>query len=136
MTEKPKLLEACGLERIQALMGEVVRKTSEREEVCVYRGEPECYPVVSSGLYRKCQDSTNEAFDMARVEQEMTENARQHTTLTDDDEILAEIQHFGGSTNLIDFTDDYLIALFFASFGSDGKGGRVVLRQATARVCR
>ena len=127
MTEKPKLLETCGLERIQALMGEVVRKTSKREELCVYRGEPECYPVVSSGLYRKCPDSTNEAFDIARVEQEMTENARQHTTLTNDDEILTEIQHFGGSTNLIDFTDDYLIALFFASFGSDGKDGRVVL---------
>ena len=127
MTEKPKLLEACGLERIQALMGEVVRKTSESEGACVYRGEPECYPVVSSGLYRKCSDSTKEAFDIARVEQEMTENARQYTTLTNDDEILAEIQHFGGSTNLIDFTDDYLIALFFASLGSDGKDGRVVL---------
>ncbi len=127
VTEKPKLLDTCGLKRIQALMGEVVRKTSKREEVCVYRGEPECYPIVSSGLYRKCPDSTNEAFDIARVEQEMTENARQHTTLTNDDEILAEIQHFGGSTNLIDFTDDYLIALFFASFGSDGKDGRVVL---------
>ena len=130
MTEKPELLESCGLgrlERIQALMGEVVRKTFEREGVCVYRGEPECYPVVSSGLYRKCLDSTNEAFAIARVEQDMTDNARQYTTLTNDDEILAEIQHFGGSTNLIDFTDDYLIALFFASFGSDGKDGRVVL---------
>ena len=127
MTEKPKLLEACGLERIQALMGEVVRKTSESEGACVYRGEPECYPVVSSGLYRKCLDSTNEAFAIARVEQDMTDNARQYTTLTNDDEILAEIQHFGGSTNLIDFTDDYLIALFFASLGSDGKDGRVVL---------
>ena len=127
MTENPKLLEACGLERIQALMGEVVRKTSEREGACVYRGEPGCYSVVSSGLYRKCSDSTKEAFDIARVEQEMTANARQYTTLTNDDEILAEIQHFGGSTNLIDFTDDYLIALFFASLGSDGKDGRVVL---------
>ena len=128
MTERPtRLLEVYGLVRIQALMGEIVRKTSEREEVCVYRGEPECYPVVSSGLYRKCFNSTNEAFDIARVEQEMTENARQHTILTNDDEILAEIQHFGGSTNLIDFTDDYLIALFFASFGSDGTDGRVVL---------
>ncbi len=42
-------------------------------------------------------------------------------------EILTEIQHFGGATNLIDFTDDYLIALFFASVKGDGKDGRVVL---------
>ena len=57
----------------------------------------------------------------------MVENARQYTTLVDDDEILAEIQHFGGATNLIDFTDDYLIALFFACIGSKGQDGRVVL---------
>ena len=100
MTEKPKLLETCGLERIQALMGEVVRKTSERKGACVYRGEPECYPVVSSGLYRKCSDSTKEAFDIARVEQEMTENARQYTTLTNDDEIFAEAKPKGQTLSL------------------------------------
>ena len=57
----------------------------------------------------------------------MVENARQYTTLTNDDEILAEIQHFGGATNLIDFTDDYLIALLFACVGSQGQDGRLVL---------
>ena len=108
-------------------MGEIVHKSSQREGTCVYRGEPESYPVVSSGLYRNCPDSANEAFDIARVEQEMADNARQYTTLTDDDEILAEVQHFGGATNLIDFTDDYLIAAFFASIASEGKHGRVVL---------
>ena len=74
--------------------------------------------MVSSGLYRLCPDSVNEAFDIARVEQEMAESAQQYTTLIDDDEILTEIQHFGGATNLIDFTNDYLIALFFASAAS------------------
>ena len=44
------------LERIHALMGEVVRKSSRRQGSCLYRGEPECYPIVSSGLYRKCPD--------------------------------------------------------------------------------
>ena len=64
---------------------------------------------------------------MGRVEQEMVENARQYTTLADNDEILTEIQHFGGATNLIDFTNDYLVALFFASVEGEGKDGRVVL---------
>ena len=109
-------------------MREVVSKSSKREDSCVYRGEPECYPVVASGLYRKCRpDSENEAFDIAQVEQETVEAARQYTTSGDDDDILTEIQHLGGATNLIDFTDDYLVALFFASDGGKGKDGRVVL---------
>ena len=127
MTERTEIPGACELGLLQSLMGEVVHKSSAREGTCVYRGEPESYTVVSSGLYRKCLDSANEAFDITRAEQEMVENARQYTTLVDDDEILAEIQHFGGATNLIDFTDDYLIALFFASVGSEGQDGRVVL---------
>ncbi len=127
MIEKSEALNGTELERIHALMGEVLYKSSKREDTCVFRGEPECYPEVSSGLFRKCPNSANEAFDLGRVEQEIADNARQHTTLADDVEILTEIQHFGGATNLIDFTDDYLIALFFASVEGDGKDGRVVL---------
>ena len=39
---------------------------------------------------------------------------------------MAEIQHFGGSTNLIDFTTDYLIALFFACDGDYHEDGRLI----------
>ena len=90
-------------------MGEVVRKSSRRQGSCLYRGEPECYPIVSSGLYRKCPDCEDEVFDIDRLEREIVERARQYTTLDGNDEILAEIQHFGGATNLLDFTDDYLV---------------------------
>lgn len=48
-------------------------------------------------------------------------------TAVDDEEILAGIQHFGGATNLIDFTVDYLIALFFASVKGEETAGRIVL---------
>ena len=34
-----------------------------------------------------------------------------------------------GKTNLIDFTTDYLIALFMACDGSRGKDGRVILQE-------
>ncbi len=47
--------------------------------------------------------------------------------LGSDFEILAELQHYGCKTNLIDFTVDYLIALFFASTSSHHKDGRVIL---------
>ena len=48
---------------------------------------------------------------------------------TIDLEILTEIQHYGGKTNLIDFTTDYFIALFFACDGHYDKKGRVILQK-------
>ena len=41
-------------------------------------------------------------------------------------EILTKIQHYGGSTNLIDFTKDYFVALFFACNSSLDKDGRLI----------
>ena len=75
------------LERIHALMREVVRKSSRRQGSCLYRGEPECYPIVSSGLYRQCPDCEEEVFDIDRLEREIVERARQYTTLDGNDEI-------------------------------------------------
>ena len=128
VTYKTEGLDGSELERIRGLMADVVDKSLKRKDTCVYRGEPECYPRVSSGLFRACcPDSVNEAFDITRVEEEMVADARRYTTLAGDEEILTEIQHFGGETNLIDFTDDYLIALFFASIENEQTDGRVVL---------
>ena len=44
-------------------------------------------------------------------------------------EAISEMQHYGGITNVIDFTLDFLIALFFACDGSDysDRAGRVIL---------
>ena len=127
MTNETEMLDVSELERIRGLMADVVDRSSKRDDACVYRGEPACYPVVSSGLFRACPDSANEAFDIARVEEEMIADAQMYTKSAGDEEILTEIQHFGGVTNLIDFTDDYLIALFFASVENEQTDGRVVL---------
>ena len=43
-------------------------------------------------------------------------------------ERLSEIQHYGGKTNLIDFTKDYLIALFMACDGSPDEDGRIIFQ--------
>ena len=48
-------------------------------------------------------------------------------------ELLTELQHYGGKTNLIDFTIDYLIAIFFACSGEPKEDGRVFLLQRTKR---
>ena len=44
-------------------------------------------------------------------------------------EILADIQHYGGETNFIDFSDRYLVALFFACSNDkfSGEDGRVIV---------
>ncbi len=49
-------------------------------------------------------------------------------------EILTELQHYGGKTNLIDFTTDYLIAIFFACAGHPKENGRVILLQKTDEI--
>ena len=48
--------------------------------------------------------------------------------------ILIEIQHFGGKTNLIDFTEDYSVALFFAAKGSPDKDGRIILQNKNGEI--
>ncbi len=76
------------------------------------------------------------AFDIEVVQNEILEAAKRYTTETDDFEILTQLQHYGGATNLIDFTPDYLIALFFSCDGSDllNVDGRVILLQKTGEI--
>ena len=49
-------------------------------------------------------------------------------------EILTELQHYGGITNLIDFTTDYLVAIFFACVSHPTKDGRVILLGKSKRM--
>lgn len=136
---------------------EIIREIEKRAVAgdYIYRGERECYEKVSSSLYREYADIEAEHFDIEVVEREMLSVARKHaghplqdfladfavalklggTSLSeiDDFEILTELQHYGGKTNLIDFTTDYLIALFFACDGQPDKDGRVIL-QKTVKI--
>ena len=50
-------------------------------------------------------------------------------------QLLTEVQHYGGKTNLIDFTTDYLIAIYFACSGPDSeKVGRVILLEKSKEI--
>ncbi len=95
----------------------------------IYRGERKCYGngKISSSLYRQYQGL--KGLDIEVVQKRMVKDAEKYTTLTDEHEILSQIQHFGGDTNLIDFTTDYLIALFFACDGAMEEDGRLILLQ-------
>ena len=124
---------------------EILRKIEEKANTgeYLYRGEPEHYKEhpyygkVSSKLYRDFLEREDfdveaEHFDMEVVQEAMLSAARRFFRKTVRDfEILAEIQHYGGKTNLIDFTMDYLIALFMVCDREEslGKDGRIILQE-------
>lgn len=133
------------LEKIQ----EIVEKSADGDYI--YRGEPELHQEhpyhgkVSSSLYRSLlTDSIMEEgieeyrkiieSNIADMEKGTLESAKEYlyepgSETISDFEILAQLQHYGGKTNLIDFTTDYLIALFFACDGSHHKDSRVILQK-------
>ena len=95
----------------------------------IYRGEPECYDRVSSTLYRAYPKKHAEQFDIHDIQREIIKEAKEYIGEEDEFEILTQLQHYGGKTNLIDFTYDYLIALYFACDGYPESDGRVFMLQ-------
>lgn len=88
----------------------------------IFRGESKENEQVSSGLFREYHHPWDvEAYQAIEIE-----DAKRFTSETDDIAILTEIQHYGGKTNLIDFTTNYYIALFFACDGAYSQDGRVI----------
>ena len=114
------------LNKILEIIGRIAETTADGD--FIYRGEPEHYEQVSSSLWRECQKEIGmEEFDIEAIQARMLELAKGYTHEGDNFEILTELQHYGGHTNLIDFTTDNHIALFFACAGSRGKPGRIIL---------
>lgn len=112
--------------RMQNLLQRIREQSSQGEYI--YRGEPEHYDKISSTLYREYKELIQTAqFDIQIAQQEMLEQVKAYTDFTDETDVLTELQHYGGKTNLIDFTTDYLIALLFACDSSPDKDGRVIL---------
>ncbi|MXV84599.1 FRG domain-containing protein [Candidatus Poribacteria bacterium] len=122
---------------IDEILREIEKKADTGEYL--YRGEPEHYQEdpyygkVSSNFYRVFLedeefDVETEHFDIESIQSEMLEAVKGFSRKPATEiERLAEIQHYGGKTNLIDFTTDYLVALFMACDGSHGENGRVIL---------
>lgn len=135
------------LSETKKIINEIEEKSANGDYI--YRGEPECYPKVSSTLYREYKDDIEaEHFDIEVAQREMLNVVKRHTgdtrtefveklalvmgqrpSQTAEFELLTELQHYGGKTNLIDFTTDYIIALFFACDGYHDKNGRVILQK-------
>ena len=108
---------------------EIIGKIAEKSDSgnYIYRGEPRRHRKVSSSLWRECKRKMRtEVFDIQAIEEPILELAKNYIPEQEEIEIWAELQHYGGHTNLIDFTTDSHIALFFACDRFFDKPGRVL----------
>lgn len=95
----------------------------------IYRGEPEHYEDVSSNLYRFCREENLPIIYPAGIQNLLEQSLRKFRRFTNEEkelEFADMTQHYGGLTDRIDFTTDYLIALFFACYGSTEENGRII----------
>ena len=107
---------------------ELARKAVTGEYI--YRGEHAVYDKVSSSLYRRYKDIDEGGTAIETIQEEILKQALAHDpgrSSEEEEDTLAELRHNGGETNVIDFTKDYLIALFFACDGKPDKPGRIHL---------
>ena len=121
------------LDDVLQIISKLARKAAVADYI--YRGEPEQYERISSSFYRDLPVNPPAGFDVDDI-QEITllEDARRFAFESDDLAILTELQHYGGKTNLIDFTADYHIALFFACDGRHTQDGRVIFLERNGNM--
>lgn len=117
---------------VEDIIRAIEKKTTDGDYI--FRGESQCYEKVSSNLYRELEAVKIKYSDIADVQAEIAEEGKAYLDETNEFEILSALQHYGGKTNLIDFTTNYNIALFFACYGHPDKPGRVIVLQKTEVV--
>ncbi len=119
---------------VRSIIREIEEKSKNGDYI--YRGEPEhheespYYGRICSSLYRQYARIDADEFDIKVIQEEILTDAAVYSQETNVPfEILTKIQHYGGKTNLIDFTTDHLIAIFFACDRSDSlkEDGRLIL---------
>ena len=101
-----------------------------RKNSYIYRGEQEMFPEISSSLYRKHSQISkkfNDHLSLVQIEKDILKNARRlFPEQASSFEILTALQHAGGQTTLIDFSNSVYVALFFACNGSPDKDGQLI----------
>ncbi|MDE0184114.1 MAG: FRG domain-containing protein [Candidatus Poribacteria bacterium] len=130
------------LDGLSEIIREIVEKSGNG--ACIFRGEPETYDdepfcgKVSSTLYRMAPNSFDSGkLELAYEQDKIINELNSYLPVPKQNkgfEIWTELQHYGTETNLIDFTTDYHIALFFACNGSHDKDGRVIIFSRTDSI--
>ncbi|MFX1256506.1 MAG: FRG domain-containing protein [Promethearchaeota archaeon] len=88
--------------------------TSSGNRDFVYRGHTDSTWRLQSTLERKLEKLKNSNIDIREYEKKVIEASRAQEKILTPIQIMAEMQHYGGATRLIDFTLAFEIALFFA----------------------
>ncbi|WP_143108654.1 FRG domain-containing protein, partial [Bathymodiolus thermophilus thioautotrophic gill symbiont] len=115
-----------------------LKKVQENEIDCIYRGlSDKSYPVCST-YYRRFNLGKNpkvwkkpSAKEFQAYHDKLLLDAKSYHYHKNKElssiELLAELQHFGAATGLIDFSKNFLVALWFASNSNPGKDGKISL---------
>ena len=103
------------------------------DAITFYRGQPEPYGPdgneATSTLARIMSDGST-AADLAESELKILHSGLSFfTPHVWDIEAMADIRHFGGLVNFIDFSRNILVALFFACLGDPNKPGKLLFLQ-------
>ena len=112
------------MEEVFKLISELCRNASHGSYL--FRGESRHNERVSSRMFRELERVEGQGWNIETYQEAFLREAMRFTDETNELAILSEIQHFGGPTNLIDFTADVLIALYFACDGDIEEDGRVI----------
>ena len=130
------------------IINDIIKQIDGLDQKFIFRGENKHYDDISSTLYRFHEDifkkdilknDQSQSQIMSEIQDTIIDDVRSRFKIgTQDEDILSELQHYGGKTNFIDFSHDVYIALFFACHG-DGdekkedeeekaeKAGRLIL---------
>lgn len=92
----------------------------------LYRGQSMIYPGASSTLARILPEERGDGLLTFLEAKNLLGAVSLYPPHTLDIEIMADLRHFGGLTNFIDFTRDPRIALFFACLGHEDEPGQVL----------
>ena len=112
-------------ENVRQLIEAIKSEASDGDYV--FRGEAKQYPEVCSGLYRELRDAVRLGLEIDGPAKSDLDDAKFYTGQDDDLKVLSHLQHYGGITNLVDFTTDVRVALFFACDGHPRESGRVII---------
>ena len=132
MNTKNRFESKNGPQTVEDIIRVIEKKSADG--AYIFRGESKCHKKVSSGLYREIETVKVKYSDIADVQAEIVDAAKEYIDEKDKFEILTALQHYGGKTNLIDFTTNFNVALFFACYGHPDKPGRVIILQKTEAV--
>jgi hypothetical protein len=122
-------------EKVQEKIRDIICASHDGDYI--YRGEPEHYDKLTSNLYRRYRrhfETGTRRLIMKSVQKEILTEVNGYSEEHTDFDALTRLQHYGGRTNLVDFTTDCLIALFFACDGGSDDDGRVILLRKSIAI--